>query len=68
MDTHEQRHEMLQNVNSCGKVLTPSLKVTMLNNLVALRQQSLASKLFKVSEILGSSEDILQLKQLLRRY
>ena len=68
MDTHEQRHEMLQNVNSCGKVLTPSLKVTMLNNLVALKQKTLASKLFKVSEIQGSSEDILQLKQLLRRY
>ena len=31
MDTHEQRHEMLQNVNSCGEGLTPSLKVTMLN-------------------------------------
>ena len=44
MDTREQRHEMLQNVNSCGEGLTPSLKVTMLNNLVALKQQSLTSK------------------------
>ena len=35
---------MLQSVNYCGEVLTPSLKVTMLNNLVALKQQSLTSK------------------------
>ena len=35
---------MLQNVNSCGEVLTASLKVTMLSDLVALKQQSLASE------------------------
>ena len=35
---------MLQNVNSCGKVFTHSLKVTMLSDLVALKQQSLASE------------------------
>ena len=35
---------MLQNVNSWGKVLTPSLKVTMLRDIVALKQQSLTSK------------------------
>ena len=35
---------MLQNVNSCGEVFTPSLKVTMLSDLVALKQQSLASE------------------------
>ena len=35
---------MLQNFNSCEEVLTPSLKVTMLSDLVALNQQSLASK------------------------
>ena len=35
---------MLQNVNSCGEVLTPSLKMTMLSDLVALKQQCLTSK------------------------
>ena len=38
---------MLQNINSCGEVITPSLKLTMLTmliHLVALKQQSLASK------------------------
>ena len=35
---------MLQNVNCCGEVLTPSLKMTMLSDLVALKQQRLTSK------------------------
>ena len=38
------QHKMLQNVNSCGEVLTPSLKVTMLSDFVALKQQCLTSK------------------------
>ena len=35
---------MLQNVNSCGEVLTPSLEVTMLSDHVASKQQCLTSK------------------------
>ena len=38
------QHEMLQNVNSCGEALTPSVKVTMLSDLVEMKQQCLTSK------------------------
>ena len=35
---------MLQNVNSRGEVLTPSLEVTMLSDHVVLKQRCLTSK------------------------